>query len=277
MIDRYKINHMIEKLTVYSPPSEIQIAVKKNTNNTTNKTANDKDHAHKPINDEVTDRVEIADDLKELLSIAKASQKVQKFLADQAQNIIKVIPEATLPIQTINNESEKSTFFISGFKLKGLENHQGMDELKELVNEGLHFGWRDKSEIISEIQKRSQQNQSPFPIVLAGHGFGADTAIEVAKELQRTSPQLQIDLLFTIDAVGFDNDVIPTNVKKVVNIVGKQDALLNDGAKIAQDKSKTQIDNILRENETHEELEKSWGVQSIFLKNYLTVQNNFKK
>jgi hypothetical protein len=221
--------------------------------------------------------VEIADDLKELLSIAKASQKVQKFLADQAQNIIKVIPEATLPIQTINNESEKSTFFISGFKLKGLENHQGMDELKELVNEGLHFGWRDKSEIISEIQKRSQQNQSPFPIVLAGHGFGADTAIEVAKELQRTSPQLQIDLLFTIDAVGFDNDVIPTNVKKVVNIVGKQDALLNDGAKIAQDKSKTQIDNILRENETHEELEKSWGVQSIFLKNYLTVQNNFKK
>lgn len=49
-----------------------------------------------------------------------------------------------------------------------------------------------------------------------GHSFGGDTAIEIAEELAKM--RIAVDLLIQIDSVGYNDDVLPGNVKKGVNL-----------------------------------------------------------
>ncbi len=122
------------------------------------------------------------------------------------------------------------------------------------------FSYSDKSEAMEQILKRRPLQ----PIVLVGHGMGGDTAIEIAKELNRPEHGFRkVDLLVSLDALGFNNDVIPQNVVKNINFIGNQETLwglLNDSPKIAKNSETTTVQNILRP-EGHGGIDDSEDVQ----------------
>ncbi len=125
---------------------------------------------------------------------------------------------------------------------KSERGYAGMSRLADSVKDSKVFGWSDKDDIIEEILKR-EKNQ---PIILVGHSFGGDTAVEVANELDSLENNFRgVDLLVTIDAIGFNNDIIPQNVKKHLNIFGEKSWPLDDGPHVARRHDMTDVKNIL--------------------------------
>jgi hypothetical protein len=137
--------------------------------------------------------------------------------------------------------------FIKGWDVfsspsKSESGYAGMARIAESVDGSKVFGWSQKDEIIKEI-KKVQPNQ---PVVLVGHSFGGDTAVEVANELDSLENNFRgVDLLVTIDAIGYNNDIVPQNVRKHLNVFGEKSFLLNDGPHVARDHDKTDVKNIL--------------------------------
>jgi hypothetical protein len=60
--------------------------------------------------------------------------------------------------------------------------------------------------------------------------------------------------------VGFNNDIIPQNVKEHLNVFGESDWILNDGPHVARRHDKTQVKNILSPLD-HTELDDAKDVQ----------------
>ena len=60
---------------------------------------------------------------------------------------------------------------------------------------------------------RANPNQ---PVVVVGHSFGGDSAIELCEELAKRN--ICVDLLVQVDSVGVGDEVKPTNVRRGVNI-----------------------------------------------------------
>lgn len=120
--------------------------------------------------------------------------------------------------------------------------YAGVGRLAESVEGSRIYGWDQKDEILKEIKKvRSDQK-----VILVGHSLGGDTAVEIANTLDSLEEKFRpVDLLVTMDAVGFNNDIIPQNVKKHLNIFGENDAVLNDGPHVARRHEKTDVKNIL--------------------------------
>jgi hypothetical protein len=125
---------------------------------------------------------------------------------------------------------------------KSERGYAGMSRLADSVKDSKVFGWADKDDIIEEIKKR-EKNQ---PIIIVGHSFGGDTAVEVANELDSLENNFRgVDLLVTIDAIGFNNDIIPQNVKKHLNVFGEKSWPLDDGPHVARRHEMTDVKNIL--------------------------------
>ncbi len=120
--------------------------------------------------------------------------------------------------------------------------YAGVGRMAESILGARSFGWDQKDEIIKEVGKIHRD----FPVVLVGHSLGGDTAVEIADEFDSLKQGFRsIDLLVTIDAVGFSNDIIPQNVKQHLNIFGETSLFLNDGPHVARREEKTSVRNIL--------------------------------
>ena len=98
-------------------------------------------------------------------------------------------------------------------------------------------------------------------MIIVGHSFGGDTALEVAEELDSLEHGFRkVDLLVMIDAVGADNDIVPQNVKNHLNVFGENNFLLNDGPHVARRHEMTSVKNILSPRD-HTELDDDKEIQ----------------
>ena len=139
----------------------------------------------------------------------------------------------------------------------GLNDGGGLKEMSDNIPGGEFFSWQDEDKIIDEINRRSNGQ----PIVLVGHGMGGDTAVSISKKLNSASHGFKkIDLLVTLDSVGFNNDIIPQNVKQNLNFITDGAGLFNDAPNIARKADLTEVENFLQ-SEDHDELVESSEVQ----------------
>ncbi len=94
----------------------------------------------------------------------------------------------------------------------------GIDHLGEEVNAaGVHgqvFQDDQWSELADTIAARYRGHQQAEPIVLIGHSFGADDAINIARKLDRAD--VPVNLLITLDPVV--PSAVPKNVRLCVNL-----------------------------------------------------------
>lgn len=135
--------------------------------------------------------------------------------------------------------------------------YAGVGKMAEAVEGARIYGWDQSKEIIKEI-KKIQRDQ---PVVLVGHSLGGDTALEIAEELDSLEHGFRkVDLLITMDAVGFDHDIVPQNVKNHLNVFGENDLLLNDGPHVARRHELTKVKNILSPYD-HTELDDNKEIQ----------------
>jgi hypothetical protein len=120
------------------------------------------------------------------------------------------------------------------------------------------FSWNEQDKIIDEIKKHAPDQ----PIVLVGHSFGGDTAVEIANTLNSVKNGFRgIDLLVSIDSVGMNNNIIPINVKRNLNFIGEGEIpFLHGSPDVARNTDYTEVVNELR-NELHSKVDDSDEVQ----------------
>lgn len=177
-----------------------------------------------------------------------------------------------IEVKTLDEINRPGIFFVSGLHLNGISSDGGLPELASELKGAEHFSWKDEDHILQEILRRP----SDVPLVLVGHSLGGDAAVSIANKLNSLKNGFRkVDLLVTLDSVGFDNDIIPANVKKNLNFIGDKDVFFNDGPNIARDINKTLVINELRP-ESHTQLDESKDVQEKIFDNVRTVMNDFK-
>jgi hypothetical protein len=171
--------------------------------------------------------------------------------------------DAALKIHSkkFGNLQEPGIFFVSGFDWLGASsvkgNYDGIRDMADAVKGAKHFSWDQQEEILEEIKKRHPSQ----PIILVGHSFGGDGVMEIAQELNKIENGFRkIDLLVTLDSVGYDNDIVPHNVKKNLNFIASGNKLINDGPNIAANYNRTEVTNFLR-HEAHAELDDATDIQ----------------
>lgn len=158
----------------------------------------------------------------------------------------------------IRTIKKPAIIFVGGFSINPFDD--GMDGLRgmaEFLPESEFFHWNSESQIMDKIRLHGRDQN----VVMVGHGLGSDTIVNIANKLNTLEEGYRaVDLLVTLDSVGFDNDIIPSNVKKNFNYISDQDFFFNDGPNIARDSSVTEVENELR-SEAHSDLETSGEVQ----------------
>ena len=133
--------------------------------------------------------------------------------------------------------------FFTGFEMFSSDSDDGLRKLAEHLPNAKIMSWTDEEEAIEEIKKY----KSTAPLILGGHSLGSDTAVNVAQQLNTLDHGFRkVDLLVTLDSIGADNDVIPTNTKKNLNFIGDEQGFLNDGPNIARSLKETEVINELR-------------------------------
>ena len=183
-------------------------------------------------------------------------------VVDKAQNAKKAKELAETAKLKMQNENKLKTtpaiFFVKAFEF--IENDifsNGMKSMAEAVDSARFYSWNQKEDMIEQIKKRDK-NQ---PVILVGHGFGGDTAVEIAQELNTIENGFRkVDLLVTLNATGFNNDFIPQNVGKNLNFITADNGLTDDGPNIALNYNRTEVQNFLRP-EGHDELDESTDIQ----------------
>ena len=135
--------------------------------------------------------------------------------------------------------------------------YAGVGKMADSIEGARIYGWDQHKDIIKEIKKR----QVDQPVILVGHSFGGDTALEVSEELDSLEHGFRkVDLLITMDSVGADNDIIPQNVRNHLNVFGESNFLLNDGPHVARRNEMTKVKNILSPYD-HTELDDNKEIQ----------------
>jgi hypothetical protein len=163
------------------------------------------------------------------------------------ETVLKKADQVKAPEVKEGSIKRPAIFFIKGLDifsspLKSEGGYAGLGRIAEAVEGSRMYGWDQRDEILKEIKKIHRD----YPVVLVGHSLGGDTAIEIAEELDSLKENFRgVDLLITIDAVGFSHDIIPQNVKKHLNVFGETSAFLNDGPHVARREEKTNVRNIL--------------------------------
>lgn len=194
------------------------------------------------------------------VSISDKSKELKKEL-DKISKVQKIDKSEIAKIEG------PGIYFVSGFDWFGASsikgNYDGIDDMSKAVEGAKKFAWDDQDKIIEEIKNRSPKE----PIVLIGHSFGGDAVVEVANTLNSLEHGFrEVDLLVTLDSVGFNNDIIPQNVKKNLNFLaqGPYD-FLNDGPNIAKNFENTKVENFLTEM-VHSDLDDSKDIQFQIIK-----------
>lgn len=137
--------------------------------------------------------------------------------------------------------------FVSGLQWmyspsKSEGSYAGLGRIAESIEGARLYGWDQSDDIIEHIT-RSHPDQ---PVVLVGHSLGGDTVVDIANRLDSLEHNFRkVDLLVSLDAVGFNNDIIPQNVKQHLNIFGENSWLMNDGPHVARNHERTSVKNIL--------------------------------
>jgi uncharacterized protein YdaT len=162
-------------------------------------------------------------------------------------------------------------FFITGMDSFSLStDYDGLKNMAEAIPGARVYEWDQQDEIVEEVKKRKLE----MPIILVGHSFGADTAVEVSNKLNSLEHGFRrVDLLVTIDAAGSNNDIIPQNVGKNLNVFGENSGWLNDGPNVARNIQRTTVLNELRQ-EDHTDLDDSKDIQFSIMD---SIQNVLKK
>ncbi|MEX0798690.1 MAG: hypothetical protein WD025_04570 [Bacteriovoracaceae bacterium] len=199
------------------------------------------------------------------VDISKSSKILERKLEEKEAPKEKELTPAQQALKIhakkFGNDKTPGIFFVSGFDWLGASsvkgNYDGIRDMAEAVEGGRHYAWDQQKEIVKEIKKRDP-NQ---PIVLVGHSFGGDAVLEIAQQLNTIENGFrQIDLLVTLDSVGFDNDIVPQNVKENLNFLAQGNKLINDGPNIAANYERSAVTNYLR-HEAHAELDDSTDIQ----------------
>lgn len=162
-------------------------------------------------------------------------------------------PEA--PIHYIK---KPAVIFIEGFSMFGISNGDGIKDMADNYPGAKRFSWEEHGKIMDEIKKHAPDQ----PLVLVGHSFGGDTAIEVANELNSPKNAFRaVDLIVSIDAVGMNKTVIPVNVKSNLNYFGE--GLLpfvHGDPTVARNTKYTEVTNELR-SDMHSKMDDNPEVQ----------------
>lgn len=203
-------------------------------------------------------------------------------ILEKAGNVAKAIAKAPvmpilLPPDTKNLESKISdkkvakapeapvhfikkpaVIFIEGFDMFGISNGDGIKDMADNFPGAKRFSWEEHDKIIGEIKKHAPDQ----PVVLVGHSFGGDTAMEVASELNSAKNGFRpIDLLVSIDAVGMNKTIIPINVKSNLNFFGEGILpFVHGDPTVARNTKYTEVTNELR-TDMHSKMDDSPEVQ----------------
>lgn len=226
----------------------------------------------------------IKDDVKE---VGKASGHL---LADAALSVVKALPKppvSGLPgigargkkaltgieVKELAPINRPGLFFLSGLELGSISSSDGgLPDLADAVVGGKHYSWKDEDDIFESILRRPKE----LPIVLVGHSLGGDAVVNLANRLNSLEGGFRrVDLLVTLDSVGFDNDVIPQNVKKNLNFIVDDDFFFNDGPNIARNTKKTVVTNFLRP-ENHTAIDESSEVHFEIISKIDGIMSQFK-
>lgn len=148
--------------------------------------------------------------------------------------------------------------FVTGFSINPFASDDlGLTGMARNIPTAEVFDWDSEDRLIEEIKKRPL-NQ---PVIMVGHGMGGDTIVNVAKKLNSVEHGYRkIDLMVTLDSIGFDNDIIPQNVVENMNFISDEDMFFNDGPNIAKNKNMTKVDNELT-TQTHSEIDEDPEIQ----------------
>jgi hypothetical protein len=176
------------------------------------------------------------------------------------------------PEPPIHYIKKPAVIFIEGFSAFGISNGDGIKDMAENYPDAKLFNWTDHDEIVKEIKKHAPNE----PVVLVGHSFGGDTAVEVANELNSAKNMFRaIELIVSIDAVGMNKSIIPINVKNNLNYFGEGlIPFLHGDPTVARNTKYTDVTNELR-TDMHSKMDDSPEVQfEIFSKINQAVGNN---
>lgn len=212
----------------------------------------------------------------------EVESKSSSDIADKASSVAKAIAKApVLPIvlpskpgkisekiddKKIDNKKEEkfhfikkpALIFIEGFSAFGISNGDGIKEMADNMPGAKRFSWEEHDKIMSEIKKHAPDQ----PVVLVGHSFGGDTAIEIANELNSVKNAFRsIDLIVSIDAVGMNKTIIPQNVKRNLNFFGEGILpFVHGDPTVARNTKYTDVTNELR-SDMHSKMEDNPEVQ----------------
>lgn len=169
-----------------------------------------------------------------------AKEEIKEEAKEKAKEVKKVEEKA-------GSLNKPAIIFIKGLDIFSSPStseggYAGVGRLAEGVKGSRLYGWDQKDEIIKEIKKVAIGQ----PVIIVGHSMGGDTAVDIANTFDSIEHNFRpIDLLITMDAFGFNNDIIPQNVKKHLNIFGEKSLFLNDGPHVARRHELTDVKNIL--------------------------------
>lgn len=151
-----------------------------------------------------------------------------------------------------------AVIFIEGFSAFGMSNGDGIKDMADNFPGAKRFSWDEHDKIIDEIKKHAPDRA----VVLVGHSFGADTAVEVASTLNNVKNAFRsVDLLVSIDSVGLNHSIIPINVKRNLNFFGEGVVpFLHGEPNVARNTDYSDVVNELRP-ELHSKMEDSSEVQ----------------
>ncbi len=151
-----------------------------------------------------------------------------------------------------------AVIFIEGFSAFGISNGDGVKDMADNLPGSKRFSWDEQDKIVDEIKKHAPDQ----PVVLVGHSFGGDSAVEIANTLNSVKNGFRnIDLMVTIDSVGMNHSIIPMNVKRNLNFFGEGVIpFLHGDPNVARNTAYTEVLNELR-SELHSKMEDSQEVQ----------------
>ena len=212
-----------------------------------------------------TPKTETPNVLEKAASVAKSIAKAPvipivvptstpKKLAEKIDDK-KIVEKKQPPLHFIK---KPAVIFIEGFSAFGISNGDGISEMAEGMPGAKKFSWEEHDKIMSEIKKHAPDQ----PVVLVGHSFGGDTAIEIANELNSVKNGFRsIDLIVSIDAVGMNKTIIPQNVKRNLNFFGEGlIPFIHGDPTVARNTKYTEVTNELR-SDMHSKMEDSPEVQ----------------
>lgn len=164
------------------------------------------------------------------------TKKIEEKISDK-----KIDKAHEAPMHFIKNPA---VIFIEGFSMFGISNGDGIKEMSDNFPGAKKFSWEEHDKIVEEIKKHAPDE----PVVLVGHSFGGDTAIEVANDLNSPKNGFRaVDLLVSIDAVGMNKTIIPMNVKSNLNFFGEGlIPFLHGDPTVARNTKYTDVTNELR-------------------------------